>query len=179
MSHLMIATAFCKRQEQKPPNDRFIRAWFLTSDAGGAQAVRPPQNRVLRLLPAAEAQIFSPTGVSEARPYNNANQTATIIATKGGNIRSTYTYTLDDAGNRTAVQDGSGTESYAFDNLYRLTQVSYTDSTSQYYCYDWVGNRTSMSSTTGCGGTSYTCDNGDRCLLQRTGFSRQPCREKR
>lgn len=101
-----------------------------------------------------------PTGVSEARTYNDANQLRRIVSTKSGSTLSGYTYTLDNAGNRTAVQDGSGTKSYTFDNLYRLTQVTYTDSTSQYYCYDRVGNRTATVS--GCGSASYTYTNGDR-----------------
>ena len=89
-----------------------------------------------------------------------------MIATKGGNTLSTYTYTLDSVGNRTQVQDGSGTESYTFENLYRLTEVTYTytDSTSQYYCYDRVGNRTSMSSA-----TTYIYDRADRIIS--TGYT--------
>lgn len=100
-----------------------------------------------------------PTGVVEARTYTDADQLLTIVATKGANTLTSFTYTLDNAGLRTAVQDPSGTESYAFDNLYRLTGVSYPDAVTQSYTYDSVGNRlTKVQGAT----TSYTYDNGDR-----------------
>jgi RHS repeat-associated protein len=100
-----------------------------------------------------------PTGVSEARTYNNADQLASIIGTKTPNTLTSFTYTLDDAGLRTAVVDLSGTESYTYDNLYRLTGVAYSDTTTQAYTYDAVGNRlTKVQGST----TSYTYDDADR-----------------
>ncbi|MBI4301917.1 MAG: hypothetical protein HY664_04880 [Chloroflexi bacterium] len=97
-----------------------------------------------------------PTGVTESRTYNEADQLATIVATKGGNTLTSFTYTLDNAGIRTALQDPTGTESYTYDNLYRLTGVTYPDTTTQSYTYDAVGNRLTKNTT------SYTYDNGDR-----------------
>jgi hypothetical protein len=59
------------------------------------------------------------------------------------------TYTLDNAGNRTAKTNHlTGTEeSYTYDAIYQLTQVQQqvngTPTTTESYIYDNVGNRTS------------------------------------
>ncbi|MBI4302550.1 MAG: hypothetical protein HY664_08085 [Chloroflexi bacterium] len=110
-----------------------------------------------------------PTGVTEARTYNAADQLATTVAIKGGNTLTSFTYTLDNAGIRTAVQDPTGTESYTYDNLYRLTGTTYTDTSTQSYTYDAVGNRLTKNTITytydnwdrmtATGGVSYTCYN--------------------
>jgi RHS repeat-associated protein len=60
---------------------------------------------------------------------------------------------------RTAVRTQAGLESYSYDDLYRLTGVTYPDTTTQAYTYDNVGNRlTKVEGST----TSYTYDNADR-----------------
>ncbi|MBI2908789.1 MAG: DUF2380 domain-containing protein, partial [Chloroflexi bacterium] len=100
-----------------------------------------------------------PTGVTEIRSYNNADQLASIVAGTGGPPLTSFAYTLDNAGIRTAVQDLAGAESYTYDNLYRITGVTYSDQTAQSYTYDAVGNR--LTRVQG-GTTSYTYDNGDR-----------------
>ena len=98
-------------------------------------------------------------GLSEARSCNAANQLTSIMATKDSTTLTSLTYTLDDAGVRTAVEDLAGTESYTYDDLYRLTGVTYADDSSETYTYDGVGNR--LTKTQG-GTTSYTHDDADR-----------------
>ena len=61
------------------------------------------------------------------------------------------------------MQDPDGTTSYTYDNLYRLTQVTYPDGEPVTYAYDPMGNRTSLISTV-AGTTSYTYDAADRLL---------------
>ena len=109
-----------------------------------------------------------PNGVSEARTYNAANQLTSIVATRGGTTLTSFTYTLDDAGVRTAVEDLLGTESYTYDDLYRLTGVSYADGSSETYTYDGVGNR--LTKTAGTASTEYTYNDGDRLTGWRTTY---------
>ena len=60
---------------------------------------------------------------------------------------------------RTAVTTPAGLESYTYDDLYRLTGVTYPDATTQAYTYDGVGNRlTKVEGST----TGYTYDDADR-----------------
>ena len=47
-------------------------------------------------------------------------------------------------GNRLSMQDLDGTTSYLYDNLYRLTQVTYPGGEHVTYAYDPMGNRTSL-----------------------------------
>jgi len=78
-------------------------------------------------------------------------------------------YTLDNVGNRltrreTVGTDAPATDTYEYDNLYRLTSVdygapSYPDQT---YAYDPMGNRTQL--VEGAVTTDYTYDAADRVL---------------
>ena len=63
-------------------------------------------------------------------------------------------------GNRSEVVDTSGTTTYGYDDLYRLTDVTYQNSDTQAYAYDEMGNRETKvenGSTT----TNYTYDDAD------------------
>ena len=69
-------------------------------------------------------------------------------------------YTLDNVGNRTQRVDQQGTHSYSYDNLYRLTSVTYPGPTTTSYAFDAFGNRTSK--TDAGGATAYAYDDADR-----------------
>ncbi len=71
---------------------------------------------------------------------------------------SSFTYTLDATGNRTQMVDLSGTHSYQYDPLYRLTQVTYPGPQTDTYTYDAVGNRLTKNAA------SYTYDSVDEML---------------
>jgi len=66
-----------------------------------------------------------------------------------------FAYTLNAVGNRTQVVDASGTTTYAYDNLHRLTSVTYPGPTTDTYTAacpersrrDANGNRTAKNST--------------------------------
>jgi len=74
-----------------------------------------------------------------------------------------FTYTLDAGGNRLTMEDLEGATSYAYDDLYRLTEVTYPDTETVAYSYDPMGNRTAMTSTV-TGVVTYTYDAADRLL---------------
>ncbi len=60
-------------------------------------------------------------------------------------------------GNRLSMTDPDGATAYNYDNLYRLTGVTYPDGETVSYAYDPMGNRTSLISTVH-GTTTYTYD---------------------
>jgi RHS repeat-associated protein len=59
--------------------------------------------------------------------------------------------------------DLDGTTAYVYDDLYRLTEVTYPDAETVGYSYDPMGNRTAMTSTVE-GVITYTYDPADRLL---------------
>lgn len=70
-----------------------------------------------------------------------------------GDWRLAVAYTLDAVGNRTERVDDLGTHTYTYDDLHRLTEVTYPGPATTTYDLDAFGNRESMteaSRTTTC-----------------------------
>ena len=53
-------------------------------------------------------------------------------------------YSYDAAGNTTHTSDSSGTNSYTYDRLDRLSDAQYSDGSSEAFTYDSAGNRTGV-----------------------------------
>ncbi|HLF79431.1 MAG TPA: RHS repeat-associated core domain-containing protein [Dehalococcoidia bacterium] len=87
--------------------------------------------------------------------YDTADRLTSVSWSKGGVIAAAA-YTLDNVGNRTQRLDGLGTHTYSYDNLYRLTSVTYPGPSTDTYTYDAVGNRLTKNAAT------YTHDAADR-----------------
>ncbi|MEX0784304.1 MAG: RHS repeat-associated core domain-containing protein [Dehalococcoidia bacterium] len=103
----------------------------------------------------------SGTGVVSAYTYDNADRLTEIEHVKGGTTTlASVAYTLDDVGNRTQRVDQQGTHTYAYDDLYRLTSVTYPGPSTTTYEFDAFGNRESM--TVGADETTYAYDDADR-----------------
>ncbi len=99
-----------------------------------------------------------------------------------GRVRFTIdgaTYTLDNAGNRTAKTDQrtAVATSYGYDNIYQLLSATQGATTTESYTYDPVGNRLSDLATSGWSnntsneltsrpGVSYTFDNNGNELTK-------------
>ena len=86
-----------------------------------------------------------------------------------GAIISSYTYTLDDAGNRTkVVEHSSRTVEYEYDEMYKLIKEIISDpgagTTMITYTYDAVGNR--FTKTENGITTTYTYDDNDRLIQE-------------
>jgi len=109
-----------------------------------------------------------PNGVTATYTYDDAGRLASVVNSQGETTLSSYTYTLDAVGNRTQMVDLSGTHSYQYDDLYRLTQVTYPNDDEVSYAYDANGNRTTM--TVNGTPTSYTYDDADQ-MTQAVGTS--------
>jgi YD repeat-containing protein len=106
------------------------------------------------------ATLPSGTGIVSTYSYDNADRLTGISHVKGGSTTiASVAYTLDDVGNRTQRVDQQGTHSYAYDDLNRLTSVTYPGPTTS-YAFDALGNRTSM--TVAGNTTTYAYDDDDR-----------------
>lgn len=102
----------------------------------------------------------SSTGVVSTYSYDNADRLTGISHDKGGTTLASVSYTLDAVGNRTQRVDQQGTHSYSYDDLYRLTSVTYPGPTTTSYSYDAFGNRTQL--VDGSGTTAYSYDDASR-----------------
>jgi RHS repeat-associated protein len=126
-----------------------------------------------------------PNGVVTTNTYDIADRLTGISTVKSATTILSITYTLDDVGNRLAMVDGSGTTSYTYDELNRLTGVSYPTGSpaSVSYTYDAMGNRLTLvedgvttsysydaadrlTSTTGGSSLSFTWDNNGQMLTK-------------
>jgi RHS repeat-associated protein len=74
---------------------------------------------------------------------------------------STVSFTYDDVGNRLSMTDSTGTTSYAYDDMYRLTEVTDPAERVVGYAYDDVGNRTELTYPEGQV-VSYAYDDANR-----------------
>ena len=61
-----------------------------------------------------------------------------------GPVISYFEYTYDLAGQRLTMKELRGTNTYTYDHLYRLTEVTYPDARNVKYTYDKAGNRLTM-----------------------------------
>ena len=109
-----------------------------------------------------------PNGVVASYAYDNADRLLSVTNTKGVETLSSFTYTLDNVGNRTQMVDGTGTATYALDDLYRLTSVTYPGPDTDTYSYDPLGNRLTKNAD------PYTYDDADQMLTAVGASSAQP-----
>ena len=103
----------------------------------------------------------SGTGIVSTNTYDDADRLTNVAHVKGGSTTvASVAYTLDDVGNRTQRVDQQGTHTYAYDDLYQLTSVTYPGPATTNYAFDAFGNRTSM--TVSGNATTYAYDDADR-----------------
>jgi RHS repeat-associated protein/uncharacterized repeat protein (TIGR01451 family) len=100
--------------------------------------------------------VTRPDGVTTTYGYDAAGRLVSEHHDNGSTALAHFDYTLDAAGNRTAVSSAAGTESYGYDAAGRLTAVTYGDGGTGAYGYDAAGNR--LTATVGGVITSYAYD---------------------
>jgi RHS repeat-associated protein len=121
-------------------------------------AYDPASHVVTSTLPAANGYV-------EARTYDRAGRLSEVKNTKEATTLSKSTYVLDNVGNPLSTVTTSGTITYTYDNVDRLTQACYTVACTapgdnfRRYTYDAVGNRLTEVRDTGT--TTYAYDELD------------------
>src|SRR5687768_6702850 len=126
-----------------------------------------------------------PNAVTATYNYNSLNRLTAMQASTSVSTRSSYTYMLGAAGNRTSVIEISGRKvTFTYDDLYRLTGEAITADShgmngTVSYGYDAVGNRLSRaSSLPGIVTHSSTYDANDRLTTDSYEIGRASCRER-
>jgi RHS repeat-associated protein len=90
-------------------------------------------------------QMTRPNNVASNYAYDNLSRLQSVLHQLAGSTIDGATYTVDNAGNRTAKTDQRAgvTSNYAYDAIYELTGVTQGTNTTESYTYDPVGNRLS------------------------------------
>jgi RHS repeat-associated protein len=90
-------------------------------------------------------QITRPNNVTTDYTYDNLSRLLSVLHQLSGNNIDGTTYTVDNAGNRTAKTDQHAgvTSNYGYDAIYEVTSVTQATNTTESYTYDPVGNRLS------------------------------------
>jgi RHS repeat-associated protein len=146
-----------RRASMSLPGDRTIAYTYNT--AGQLGSITDPSDRIVTFgydVDGNRTSISRPGDVISTYAYDDAAQVTSITHADGATPLLSFDYTYDDAGNRTSVVSSSGTESYTYDALNRLTEVSYPGGPSVSYTYDAAGNR--ASETHGAVTDDYTYD---------------------
>src|SRR5258707_840776 len=123
-----------------------------------------------------------PNNVATNYAYDNLSRLQSVLHQLSGGTIDGATYTVDNAGNRTAKTDQRAgvTSNYGYDAIYELTGVTQAANTTESYTYDPVGNRLSSlgvspfsinvsNELTSSPSTSYTYDNNGNTLTSTNG----------
>lgn len=106
-------------------------------------------------------QMTQPNGTQTIYAYLANNWLSSITHQNTGGAFATISYTYDANGNRVSMGDTSGTTTFSYDALNRLTQAVYPGTYGTWsWSYDAVGNRTLQGAPGGH--TAYTYDANNR-----------------
>lgn len=103
-----------------------------------------------------------PNGVVTTYGYDYASHVSSLDHMNGATTIASFDYTFDKLGDRKTKVTPTGTESYLYDELYRITNVTYPNSATASYTYDATGNR--LTKTDGSITTNYAYDVADQLL---------------
>src|SRR5215467_5395648 len=100
-------------------------------------------------------QMTRPNSVTSNYAYDNLSRLQSVLHQLSGSTIDGASYTLDNAGNRTAKTDQrtAVATSYGYDNIYQLLSATPSSGAAEGYTYDPVGNR-----LTSAGVPSYSYD---------------------
>ena len=88
--------------------------------------------------------VENANGTSEKTEYNAAGLITRLTNYSGANVISNFEYTYYYDGNQRTKTDASGSTSYFYDDLGRLTEAELADGTLQHYTFDSNDNRKTM-----------------------------------
>lgn len=119
---------------------------YTYDDANRIATITDWDSRVTSYTYDASGRIGSFTlanGVVTTYGYDDASRTSSITHVNGASTIAARSYTFDDVGNRLGVNRGAASDSYTYDELYRITGITYSDGGAQNFAYDATGNRSS------------------------------------
>jgi len=95
--------------------------------------------------------LTRPNTVNTSYGYDNLSRLLSVTHAKGGVTLDGASYTVDNAGNRTAKSDlyAGVTTNYGYDAIYELLNATQAGATTESYTYDPVGNRLSNLTSSG------------------------------
>jgi RHS repeat-associated protein len=161
-----------RRKETTEPGGGLFT--YTYDDAGRMTLLQNPQgDRTTYQYDNADRriQIQRHSGNSTSIVYDNASQVTNILhKTPGGTILTAYTYTYDDAGTRTQLDEPGVTTNWLYDNAYRLTVEARGGSYVDTFTYDDVGNRATWNDGTAI--TTYSYDAADQLETAVRGAAR-------
>src|SRR5215217_7733985 len=136
---------------------------YTYDDTNRIAAVTDWDSRVTNYAYDAAGRIGSftlPNGVVTTYGYDDASRTTSVSHVKDAATIAARGYTFDDVGNRLTSTRGAVSDTYVYDELYRITGITYADGAEQSFTYDATGNRTSQiyDGT----GTTYAYDAADQ-----------------
>ena len=88
-----------------------------------------------------KVQLDNPGSTTTAYEYDTLNRLTLLEHKRGRPLDPKAAYTYDAVGNRTSKTTLDYTQSYTYDNVYRLLTVSMDGAQTEKYYYDYVGNR--------------------------------------
>ncbi|MEW6184096.1 MAG: RHS repeat-associated core domain-containing protein, partial [Bacillota bacterium] len=114
------------------------------------------------------ATVNEVTGVTTDYRYNPGGMLTSLANKKGEDVLSSYEYSYDRRGNQTKKVDKNGTSRYYYDALSRLKTAVLPDNLTQSYTYDNLGNLTELSENHDgrVKETSYKYNRNSELLLQ-------------
>jgi RHS repeat-associated protein len=161
----VLRYAYDKNGNQTSQSDGAGKATMYTFDAfNRVAAITDPLNRVTSFAYDAAGNRTSMTdasGRTTSYVYDAANQVTAIQYSDGQTPRVALTYTAN--GLRASMQDGTGTSTYSYDSLNRLTSNTNGAGQTVSYGYDLAGNETSITYPGG-NAVTRTYDNAGRLL---------------
>src|SRR5208337_2678278 len=109
-------------------------------------------------------------GAKTAYTWDDANRLTGLTNTSAnGSVINNTSYVRDNLGNITSQTDTTGTTTFLYDPLYRLTSATYpVTANNQSYTYDSVGNRLSMTKGGATLAYAYDADNRLTGIYQNT-----------
>jgi RHS repeat-associated protein len=137
------------------------RTGFTDPEGGSTAYTYDSLNRLATLVPPAafgsgsfgfsydalgrRTQMTRPNNVTSNYTYDSLSRLLSVLHQAGGGTIDGSSYTVDNAGNRTAKTDQATavTSNYTYYAIYQLTQVMQGGNTTESYTHDPVGNRLS------------------------------------
>jgi RHS repeat-associated protein len=83
-----------------------------------------------------------PNGVVTTYGYDDSSRVTSVAHVKDATTITERGYAFDDVGNRLTSTRGAVSDTYVYDELYRITGATYADGVEQGFTYDATGNRT-------------------------------------